>query len=813
MQLGGGVYGYADHYDLLKRRVSTLITRTSDGATAYYQTRTFDATNDLTAETTDLQGLSDNQAFCYDDQSRLTWASAASGSIPCGGSNSAGTNTGAVYTQPFTYDTLGRLTTGPLGSYTYGSGAHLHAATAVGGAWTGAYDAAGNLTCRAPTSAVTCTGTPATGQALTYDAEGRLAAWQNAQSSPTSTASYLYDGEGNRVEAVTSAGGVSTSTVYLGNTEEVATTGGTTTTTTYYYAGSLRIALAVNGVISYLATDLLGSSSVALNSTGTTTAAQLYAPYGGVRYASGTIPTDYGFTGQKSDAASTGLDYYVSRYYDPVVGQFVSPDSTLSQNGYNPWGLSRYAYVQGNPETLADPDGHCWPLCTMIVGALIGAAVGAGISIVTQVASGQSINWGEVGTQAAVGAVSGAIAGLAGPEAGPLGGLAAHALIGAASGAAGQLVNNAMTGKPLGDGVLMAGLIGGATVGLGEGVGGPLLSKLLGKAAGEAAGVAEDAARGVSREAGAEVEDAAGADMASACPLSFAPGTPVATPKGEKPIASLKVGDQVVAYDPKTGKTSTQTVEHVWIHHDTDLIDLTLRTEDGAHARPPEDLRKRRAALVGEVYGRAPAAVGRLATATSPGRDEVVHTTAKHPFLTAGSGWVPAGALTAEMHVVREDGGPATVVGVRVVPGAAAMWNLTVSQVHTYAVGGGQYVVHNCGGGRPLTVKEASRALDAGDRAVTVASKGDAEELFLSKYAGEGYKNSTGLDKDLAGGMTDQGAKDFFGDDGFYHWDDQWDPDNPGRLLGHGPENPHGNVPHLQIHPPDAKTIRIFFGS
>lgn len=110
-------------------------------------------------------------------------------------------------------------------------------------------------------------------------------------------------------------------------------------------------------------------------------------------------------------------------------------------------------------------------------------------------------------------------------------------------------------------------------------------------------------------------------------------------------------------------------------------------------------------------------------------------------------------------------------------------------------------------------MKEASRALDAGDRAVTVASKGDAEELFLSKYAGEGYKNSTGLDKDLAGGMTDQGAKDFFGDDGFYHWDDQWDPDNPGRLLGHGPENPHGNVPHLQIHPPDAKTIRIFFGS
>ena len=37
------------------------------------------------------------------------------------------------------------------------------------------------------------------------------------------------------------------------------------------------------------------------------TAAQLYAPYGGLRYSSGTMPTAKGFTGQRADAA-TGLD-------------------------------------------------------------------------------------------------------------------------------------------------------------------------------------------------------------------------------------------------------------------------------------------------------------------------------------------------------------------------------------------------------------------------------------------------------------------------------------------------------------------------
>lgn len=37
----------------------------------------------------------------------------------------------------------------------------------------------------------------------------------------------------------------------------------------------------------------------------------------------------------------------------------------------------------------------------------------------------------------------------------------------------------------------------------------------------------------------------------------------------------------------------------------------------------------------------------------------------------------------------------------RVVPGAADYYNLTVSDLHTFAVGAGRYVVHNCGGADP----------------------------------------------------------------------------------------------------------------
>ena len=124
------------------------------------------------------------------------------------------------------------------------------------------YDAAGDMTCRAPTSAVTCAGTSPTGAQLTYDAERRLVHWQNAPTNPTSQSWYLYDGSGARVEQYIS-GGSGNPTYYLpGNVEEVTPSG---TLIKYYAAGGMQIGVntthdARRG-ISYLASDGLGSVS------------------------------------------------------------------------------------------------------------------------------------------------------------------------------------------------------------------------------------------------------------------------------------------------------------------------------------------------------------------------------------------------------------------------------------------------------------------------------------------------------------------------------------------------------------------------
>ncbi len=164
------------------------------------------------------------------------------------------------------------------------------------------------------------------------------------------------------------------------------------------YYGSLGLNTgATASTIFYLASDGLGSLQVTLNGSGSATALQLNAPYGAVRYSSGVFPTSKGFTGQRSDAAVSGLDYYGARYYDPRLGQFTSADSVLD-------GLNRYAYVGGNPETKTDPSGHGQDVAVpqgwgsmadssgfaidlsglgSAIGGLLAATVGAGIAAIT----------------------------------------------------------------------------------------------------------------------------------------------------------------------------------------------------------------------------------------------------------------------------------------------------------------------------------------------------------------------------------------------------------------------------------------------
>lgn len=96
----------------------------------------------------------------------------------------------------------------------------------------------------------------------------------------------------------------------------------------------------------------IGSSSVVTDSAGGKVENLAYYPYGGTRVNTGTVDVHHKFTSQELDD-STGLYFYGARYYDPVLGRFISAD-TVIQSIRNPQSLNRYSYAPNNPLRYTD---------------------------------------------------------------------------------------------------------------------------------------------------------------------------------------------------------------------------------------------------------------------------------------------------------------------------------------------------------------------------------------------------------------------------------------------------------------------------
>ena len=79
--------------------------------------------------------------------------------------------------------------------------------------------------------------------------------------------------------------------------------------------GGQRIAMRTGTDLKFLLGDHLGSTSVTALASGAFDTETRYYPWGGVRWASGTTPTDYRFTGQH-EVSYINLYWYGSMRYD-----------------------------------------------------------------------------------------------------------------------------------------------------------------------------------------------------------------------------------------------------------------------------------------------------------------------------------------------------------------------------------------------------------------------------------------------------------------------------------------------------------------
>ncbi|MFD5937270.1 polymorphic toxin-type HINT domain-containing protein, partial [Streptomyces sp. NPDC060333] len=160
---------------------------------------------------------------------------------------------------------------------------------------------------------------------------------------------------------------------------------------------------------------------------------------------------------------------------------------------------------------------------------------------------------------------------------------------------------------------------------------------------------------------------------------SFAPGTPVLMADGtNKPIQDIRVGEQVLATDPETGKTAGRAVTHLIVGEgDKNLRELTIDTD-----------------------GTAGQATGTI-TATDI-----------HPFWVENRHtWVDAADLKTGDRLRTPEGELKELIGLRAWTERIRVHNLTVDDLHTYYVlaGATPVLVHNCGVG---SADDAMLALD-----------------------------------------------------------------------------------------------------
>ncbi|MDY7041453.1 MAG: RHS repeat-associated core domain-containing protein [Chloroflexota bacterium] len=125
--------------------------------------------------------------------------------------------------------------------------------------------------------------------------------------------------------------------------------------TKYYHFGAQRVAMRSGDQVSYLYADHLGS--VISDGSGALLAAQRYYAYGETRSGDlASLPMAFGFTGQRHEG-SIGLYQMGARWYNPVIGRWISADTVVPDFG-SPRAWNRYLYVFGNPLKYIDPSGY-----------------------------------------------------------------------------------------------------------------------------------------------------------------------------------------------------------------------------------------------------------------------------------------------------------------------------------------------------------------------------------------------------------------------------------------------------------------------
>ncbi|MDG4756613.1 polymorphic toxin-type HINT domain-containing protein [Micromonospora sp. WMMD710] len=560
------------------------------------------------------------------------------------------------------------------------------------------YDEAGNTTCRpSGTTTNTCDTSKAGSQTLAWDAEGKLA---TVSAGGNTIETNIYDADGVRLIRRDTTG----TTLYLPG-QELRREGTVTTGTRYYsFAGNVcasRKASSAVTDLTWLYSDHQGTQQLSINAGTQKVDLRRQTPYGAPRGASTTWVNGKGFVG--GDIDPTNLTNIGARQYDQTLGRFISVDPVMDLSDPQQW--NAYSYANNSPITSSDPTGLN-PFDAQWDGAPpskqsqqnMDSAYGTASynsatrppSVEDQVAAQQAKVRQEAERKqrecrasfwcrhaGAVGAVAGIAAGVivggictAGSFG--IGAVGCAAIGGFVGGAVSSLVTDGLDAEDESIWQLAGGAIGAGLLGAAFGAGGVLLG-----AAAFGGGVALTSGMGLKASGqmamGAMRSSLSGSGGGAAGGLrgcltnSFVPGTAVVLANGTtKAIEDIAVGDEVLATDPETGQTLPETVSATIAGQGSKNLVKIITDIDGDN---------------GDATGAVIATDG-------------------HPFWVPELGqWRDATDLQPGQWLQTSAGTYVQITAVRRWTQSARVYNLSVTEIHTYYVVAGTtpVLVHNCG--------------------------------------------------------------------------------------------------------------------
>jgi RHS repeat-associated protein len=183
--------------------------------------------------------------------------------------------------------------------------------------------------------------------------------WGEAESYTTpegATTSYEYDAEGLRTKKTTPDGATR---YYCDNAGRViAEADGSNQVTAEIIWGNKPLARKVGSNYYYYLYNGHGDVIALTDESGNIVNSYDYDEWGNVTSETEQISNPIRYAGEYYDPES-GLYYLRARYYDPVLGRFISKDS-VEGDITNPLSLNLYTYCINNPLIYLDPSGHYW---------------------------------------------------------------------------------------------------------------------------------------------------------------------------------------------------------------------------------------------------------------------------------------------------------------------------------------------------------------------------------------------------------------------------------------------------------------------